>query len=155
MEKNNLTFTCTQLKNGGTFPTELTGRGQDISPEFIIKNLSPRAVTLIITLEDLSHPIKRFTHWIIWNLPAAQKITKAIPAGRTVPSLGGAQQGIAYGFHRYAGPKPPGGKTHKYCFTIYVLDCKLHLNSFAAKRKVLRRAKGHVIQQGEFCAYYQ
>jgi len=30
----------------------------------VIKNLSPSAKTLAVTLEDLSHPIKDFTHWI-------------------------------------------------------------------------------------------
>ena len=33
-----------------------------------------------ITLEDLSHPIKNFTHWIIWNIPVADKIEKGIRA---------------------------------------------------------------------------
>jgi len=30
--------------------------------KFTIKNLSPSAKSLVITLEDLSHPIKGFTH---------------------------------------------------------------------------------------------
>ena len=74
-----------------------------MSPEFIIKNLSPHARTFIITLEDMSHPIKRFTHWVIWNIPATDKIAKAIPSGKTISSPEGAVQGIGYGFHRYAG----------------------------------------------------
>ena len=113
------------IKDGNKFPIENMGRGKDVSPEFVIKNLSPHAKTLIITLEDLSHPIKNFTHWVIWNIPAFDKIPKDIPAGKSVSALQGAMQGIGYGFHRYAGPKPPKGKTHKYCFTIYALDCSL------------------------------
>lgn len=57
-----LEFECTGIKAGGKFAVENTGRGKDVSPEFIIKNLSPNARTLLITLEDLSHPINRFTH---------------------------------------------------------------------------------------------
>ncbi len=110
MKQSNLAFECTGIKVDYRFSTENTGRGEDLSPEFIIKNLSPNAKTLIITLEDLSHPIKNFTHWIIWNVPAMNKIPKAIPAGRTVSMLNGALQGIGYGLHRYAGPKPPKGK---------------------------------------------
>ena len=78
MESNILEFECVGLNDGGKFPIENTGRGQDISPEFIIRNLNTNAVTLMITLEDLSHPIKGFTHWIIWNIPATDKIIKAI-----------------------------------------------------------------------------
>lgn len=96
MEKNTLEFECMGIKDGGKFPVENTGRGKDISPEFIIKNLSPYAKTFMITLEDLSHPIKRFTHWAIWDIPATDKIAKAIPSGKTVSSPEGAVQGIGY-----------------------------------------------------------
>ena len=155
MEKKTLEFECMGIKDGGKFLLENTGRGKDISPEFIIKNLSSHAKTFIITLEDLSHPIKRFTHWVIWNIPATDKIAKAIPSGKTVSSPEGAVQGIGYGFHRYAGPKPLKGKSHKYCFTIYVLDCKINLKSSSTKRKVLSKASSHIIQQGEVCGCFE
>ncbi len=66
-----LEFTCPNIKNGGKFPIENTKRGQDLSPKFILTNLSPEVKTLAITLEDLSHPVKDFTHWLIWNIPVA------------------------------------------------------------------------------------
>ncbi len=53
MNNTVLGFECVGMDNGGKFPIEYTGRGQDISPEFIIKNLSPNAETLAVTLEDL------------------------------------------------------------------------------------------------------
>lgn len=112
MGSNILEFEYVGMGNGGKIPLENTGRGQDISPEFILKNLSPKAKTLAVTLEDLSHSIKNFTHWIIWNNPAADRIEKGIVAGKELPSLGNARQGIGYGFHRYAGPKPPKGKKY-------------------------------------------
>lgn len=155
MAQSVLEFECVGLNDGGKFPTENTGRGKDISPEFIIRNLSSDAVTLMVTLEDLSHPIKGFTHWIIWNIPASDKIMKAIPSGKSVSLLQGAIQGIGYGFHRYAGPKPPKGKSHKYCFTIYGLDCRLNLGSSSSKRRVLSKAKGHIVQKGKICGYFE
>ena len=75
-----LEFTCTGIENGGKFPIEHTGRGRDVSPEFIFSNLSPQAKTLAIALEDLSHPIKDFTHWLIWNIPAAGRVG-SLPEG--------------------------------------------------------------------------
>lgn len=155
MGQNVLEFECVGLKDEGKFPVENTGRGEDISPEFVIRNLSADAVTLMIILEDLSHPIKGFTHWVIWDIPAADKIGKGIPAGKIVPSLQGATQGMGYGFHRYAGPKPPKGKSHEYCFTIYALDCRLHLKASSRKRKVLRKADGHIIQTGSIRGYFE
>lgn len=152
MEFENLVFTCPGLDNGGRFPQDLTGRGRNLSPEFRIENLSPDAKSLAVTLEDLSHPIRNFTHWVIWNLPAADRIPPAIPAGASLPALNGAMQGIAYGFHRYAGPKPPLGSTHAYCFTLYALDCRLSLNPNTFKRGFLKSSVGHILQQGRLMA---
>lgn len=155
MGDNILEFECMGIKDDGKFAIENTGRGEDISPEFILNNLSPYAKTLVITLEDLSHPIKNFTHWVIWNIPATDIIPKAIPVGKNVGLLKNAAQGIGYGFHRYAGPKPPKGKSHKYCFTIYALDIELELKASSTKRKILGKASGHIIQQGKTYGYYE
>lgn len=148
-----LDFTCSAVNGKGGFLREYTGRGEDISPEFAINNLSTNAKTLLVTLEDMSHPIKRFTHWVIWNIPAASVIHKGIPHGKHV--LDGAVQGIGYGLHRYAGPKPPSGKSHKYRFTVYALDCSLNLSAVSFKKRVLKAAQGHIIQRGEICGYFE
>ena len=150
-----LEFTCIGIENNGKFPLENTGRGQDISPGFLIKNLSSRAKTLAITLEDLSHPVKNFTHWLIWNIPAASQVKSGISAGSHLSELGGACQGIGYGFHRYAGPKPPKGKTHTYRFTVYALDCELKLSVHSLKRAFLKKANGHIIQKGNMTAKFE
>ena len=78
MENNILEFECGAIDQQGKFCLPYTGYGQDISPQFVIKNLSPEAKTIAVTLEDMSHPIKGFTHWVIWNLPAADIIEEAI-----------------------------------------------------------------------------
>ena len=143
------------MKNGARFPVVNTGRGQDISPAFWIKNLSPNAKTLAVTLEDIKHPLfKDFTHWLIWNIPAGQRIAEAIPGGKVVSSLGNARQGIGYGWYKYAGPKPPKGKRHLYRFTIYAMDGEIDLKLLPTKNRFLRKAKGHILQQGSIiCAF--
>lgn len=143
------------MENGGKIPLENTGRGQDQSPEFIIKNLSPNAKTLAITLEDLTHPIRNFTHWIIWNIPASNHVGKGIAAGKTVPGLGNARQGVGYGIHRYAGPKPPKGKTHSYRFTVYSLDCEIELSANSMKKGFLKKAEKHILQRGSIVGDFE
>ena len=152
MEEKMLKIHCPGIENG-KFHIDHTGRGRDLSPELILENLSPAAVTLAVTLEDMSHPIKNFTHWVIWNLPAADRIPGAIPAGRTVP--GGGAQGVAYGLHRYAGPKPPRRTRHTYRFTVYALDRPLELPSRAGKRAFLRAAQGRVLQSGSVSGQFE
>ena len=150
-----LYFKCPGIENGGRFPIEHTGRGQDRSPEFVLQNLSPQAKTVAITLEDLSHPIRDFTHWIIWNIPPSGRIGGGIPAGGHVPELGGACQGLGYGVHRYAGPKPPRGKTHTYRFTLYALDREIQLSAHSRKRSFLKKAGPHILQKGSITAVFE
>lgn len=152
MEETILEVLCPGIENG-KFHLEHTGRGQDRSPELVLKNLSPDAKTLAVVLEDMSHPIKGFTHWVIWNVPVADTIPESIPAGKT--TLDGAVQGVAYGLHRYAGPKPPKGTTHTYRFTIFALDCKLDLPSGTRKKAFLRAAEGHILQGGSISGEFE
>lgn len=56
-----LIFECGSMKDGEVFPIVNTGRGQDISPEFVIDNLSSRAKTLAVTLEDIKHPLLKIS----------------------------------------------------------------------------------------------
>ena len=151
MEEKMLKIHCSGIENG-KFHIDHTGRGADRSPELVLEGLSPAAVTLAVTLEDLSHPIKNFTHWVIWNLPAGDRIPGAIPAGKS--TLDGAVQGVAYGLHRYAGPKPPRRTQHTYRFTVYALDCTLVLHSRARKKAFLRAAEGHILQRGNISGIF-
>lgn len=141
------------FEEGGTFPTQNTGRGEDISPEIVIENLSGSAVSLAVTLEDISHPIKNFTHWVIWNIPASSVIKGGIRPGKSLPD--GSVQGIGYGMHRYAGPKPPRGKCHSYRFTVYVLDCMLDISAGSFKKAVLNAAQGHILQRGSVTGKFE
>ncbi|MCI8993493.1 MAG: YbhB/YbcL family Raf kinase inhibitor-like protein [Eubacterium sp.] len=151
-----LLFECKDMINGEKFPVKNTGRGQDLSPEFLINNLSPSAKTLAITLEDITHPLfKDFTHWLIWNLPPDKRINGAIPHGKTVPNSGNARQGIGYGLYRYAGPKPPKGKRHLYRFTVYVLNDNIDLKFPHTKNHFFRKARKHIIQQGSIVCEFE
>lgn len=150
---DHLDFTCAGMKDGQKFPLEHTGRGKDLSPEFTMENLLPQAKFLLILLEDMSHPIKNFTHWLIWNIPATDKISAAIAPGKVTRN--GAMQGMGYGMHRYAGPKPPKGKSHTYRFSVYALDSRLHISAYATKKKVLSKAEDHIIQKGSMYGYFE
>ena len=139
-----LSAVCHGIGDDGRFLLLHTGRGADVSPAFTLAGLAPEARTLAVVLEDLSHPIPSFTHWILWDLPAAPEIPGSVPPGRILPALGGARQGLAYGPCRYAGPKPPKGRSHTYRFTICALDRAL--GPGLGKRRFRRMAQGHILQ---------
>ncbi|MBD5558894.1 MAG: YbhB/YbcL family Raf kinase inhibitor-like protein [Clostridia bacterium] len=151
-----LTVRCSAIDADGRFQLKHTGRGSDLSPEFHLQGLRPEAATLAVILEDITHPLFRnFTHWITWNLPVLETIPGALPRGKRIPGLGSAEQGIGYGFFRYAGPKPPRGSRHTYRFTVFVLDDLIAVPLPFTKRSFLRCARGHILQQACIEGYCQ
>lgn len=153
---NELNLNCESFSEGGWIPLKHTGRGEDLSPCIQLSGIDPKAKSIAITLDDASHPIfSNYNHWVIWNIPVMEVIPEAIPHGKIVDNLGGAIQGIAYGRHRYKGPKPPLKSIHTYVFTVYVLDCRCELAPESRKRDLLTHSEGHVLQMAILSGKFQ
>ncbi|WEV74654.1 YbhB/YbcL family Raf kinase inhibitor-like protein [Bifidobacterium sp. ESL0798] len=139
---------CGGIDESGRFKTEFTGRGWDISPEFTFSGIPNDAKSLAVVLRDMSHPLfGEMTHWIIWDLPVMDTLPSEIARGAR-PGIDDAVQGIAYGWHRYRGPKPPKGTSHRYEFTIYAIDRKLGLGPMTSYRKLRAELDGKVLGVG-------
>lgn len=153
---NKLTVTSPAFAEGGWIPLENSARGRDVSPQLDLHGLTEGARSIAVTLDDASHPLfPNYNHWLIWNIPASPRLPPAIPHGETVPSLSGARQGIAYGRHRYKGPKPPLKAVHRYTFTVYALDGMLSLPPGSRRRDFLRAAEGHILQTGTLTGQFR
>ena len=151
-----LKLTSIAFQEDGWIPVQYSARGENRSPSFELQGIATGAKSMAITLDDASHPLfPSYNHWVIWNLPVQAVIPEGIPKGKSVDRLGGAIQGIAYGRHRYKGPKPTFHSTHTYVFTVYVLDCKLDLPANRRKRDFLAAIKGHILQQAELTGKFQ
>ena len=125
----------------GTIPLCCTGFGEDVSPPLHLSGLCKGAVSLAVTMVDLDIPLLReYPHWLIWNLSPTQEIPAAIPPGESLPELHDAAQGVAYGVHR---------------FDVYVLDCRLALDSQTRLRDLRRAMKGHILQRGSLIGKYR
>ena len=146
------------FQHNGIIPKKHTGFGEDISPQFHLKNICNEAVSIAIIMDDLDIPfIKAYNHWIIFNIPKINLIPENITCGEIVPELGNAIQGIGYGKNRYRGPKQPVfvRNTHRYVFYVYVLDEFLKLTSTARKMDLLAAMEGHILQQGYIVGKYK
>lgn len=144
------------FSEGDWIPLKHTGRGEDISPPLRLDGIVQNAKSIAITMDDASHPIfPNYNHWVIWNIPVQKVIPEAIPAGRTVESLGGAIQGMAYGKNRYRGPKPPFKSIHVYVFAVYILDCKCDLFPESRKKDLLAKIDGHILQKATLSGKFQ
>ncbi len=142
------------FKNGELIPKKYTCDGEDISPPLELVNLSPKAKSIAIIMEDPDAPMGTFTHWIIWDIPPTHKIPEGIPRGKEITKPFKAYQGRNdFGYYGYGGPCPPKGKPHRYVFKVYVLDTVLNLKD-ATKEQLLKAMRGHIIQYGELVGLY-
>ncbi len=151
-----LIVTSTAFESEGWIPDCCSGYGKDQSPELRISNISDKAVSMAITLDDLGHPIQPgYNHWAAWNFPAVEVIPENLPKGAVNEVPFHFEQGIGYGKHCYRGPKPPFNWNHRYCFTIYTLDTLLSIGQDSDKTALLQAMKGHILQTGYLYGKYQ
>ena len=156
MPGNSLKIICPSFGADGQIPKKHTGFGEDVSPAFSVEGLCSEVKTLAIMMDDLDVPFAgELNHWLIWNLPPKNMIPEHIPCGAECPN--GARQGLAYGKHRYRGPKQPPfiRKAHRYRFRVYGLDCALELPSTSRKKDLVQAMAGHILQRGEVTGWYQ
>ncbi len=134
------------------FPEEHTCDGADRSPPITV--LGAREPYLAFVMEDLDAG-GIFTHGILWNVPAAEKIPGGLPAERTLSEPAGAVQGTNdFGTVGYRGPCPLRGESHRFLFRVYGLSQPLDLPP-GADRATFGRAVGDVIREyGEAVAAY-
>ena len=157
-EESQLIIESPSFVHQGWIPKKHTGFDLDISPEFVLHHLSKEAVSIAIIMDDLDIPfISEYCHWVIWNIPRLERIPENIPYGPQVTSLQNAVQGVAYGVHRYRGPKQPVfiRSTHRYRFTFYALNSYLELEQGAKKSDVIQAMQGHILQTGSITGIYK
>ena len=138
------------FENNGIIPQKHTGFGEDLSPGLIITDVPEDAVSFAIILDDLDVPFREsFTHWIIWNIPMTDVIPEGLPCGSVIREPISACQGVAWGKHRYRGPKQPFfiRKEHRYVFTVYALDCRLDITEQSRKKDLMDAMRGHIVTE--------
>jgi Raf kinase inhibitor-like YbhB/YbcL family protein len=139
--------TSTAFKEGEAIPRQFTCQGINISPP-LEWTPTPQAKTIAIIANDPDAPAGEWTHWLVYNLPAATMgLIENMPAEEKV--AGGAMQGKNdFGKTAYGGPCPPKG-THRYFFKVYALDTELALKPGATKDQLLQAMEGHILAQGQ------
>ena len=138
----------TVFENGGDIPSKYTCQGDDISPELIISDVSEKAVSLILIMDDPDAPKGTWDHWVVFNI--APNITKI--SEDQEPS--GVACNNSWGNTGYGGPCPPSG-THRYFFKLYALDIELDLPQGSSKSEVESAMEGHVLENVELVGKYQ
>jgi Raf kinase inhibitor-like YbhB/YbcL family protein len=137
-------------------PDRNSAYGGNFSPEFVLEGIDEKAVSVVITLDDLGHPIQPgYNHWVAWNIAPARVLPGHLPKGAVIEQPIHAEQGLAYGKHCYRGPRPPFHWNHRYRFTVYMLDSMLSVSTDSDKAAVLKAMEGHILQKACLYGKYQ
>jgi Raf kinase inhibitor-like YbhB/YbcL family protein len=149
-----LTLTSPAFAEGQAIPTRYAGDGPDASPPLTWTGVPDGTRSLALVCEDPDAPRGTWTHWVLFNLPAAtRQLDEGVAKQATLP--GGAVQGNNdFGRVGYGGPAPPPGKPHRYFFKLYALDASLHLQTGASRAQLLAALHGHVLAEGQLMGTY-
>ncbi len=139
-------LTSAAFANNGRIPALHTCQGRDLSPALAWAGSPADARSYALLVVDPDAPGGAFTHWVVYDLPAA---STGLPGGiGGSPELPrGGRQGLN-GFRRtgYGGPCPPPGPIHHYVFTLDALDiARLPVSLGATSDQVRAAIRGHVL----------
>lgn len=153
-----ITLASDDFIQGGSIPIELTGYGQEHSPELHWSNLPEGTQSLVLLCTDYDGPtplLKLLTidHWVVYNIPVGKT---SLSQGSTSKSL--QFEGILSGKNfketlEYKGPKPPLGK-HRYFFRLYALSIPALNLIQPTKKEVMKAMKNNILGYGELVGVY-
>ena len=118
-------ISSTAFESGGDIPRKFTCDGADLSPELSWTETPPGTASFALIADDPDAPSGTWTHWVLFDLPAA---TTSLAEGVTrIDELPGGERQGRNDFRRigYNGPCPPPGKPHRYFFKLHALDTTL------------------------------
>jgi len=141
--------------DGKIIPKDHTCDGADRSPPLHWDGAPERAKAFALVVDDPDAPSGTFTHWLLYNVPAA---AKALDVGvATTGTLGdGSRQGTNdFGRVGWSGPCPPPGSAHRYRFKLYALSAPLELEPGAKRDAVLKAIKEKKLAEAEVTGKYE
>lgn len=147
-------LTSSAFETEENIPDRHTCEGADVSPPLSWANAPEGTQSYALICEDPDAPGGTFTHWLVYDIPAARS---ALPEGvEADPTLSwGAVQGRNdFGNVGYGGPCPPMGSTHRYYFRFYALDQELGLPPGASRHQVLTEVEEHAIGRAGLMGRY-
>lgn len=126
-------LTSPSLQNQQTIPLQFIctqQKGNNAIPMLSWDDAPPGTQSFALTITDTDAPGGKFTHWLLYNIPATATSLSQMPS----PSSTNAQRNSflvgknSYGNASYQGPCPPPGKVHHYTFTLYALKQMLPIS---------------------------
>jgi Raf kinase inhibitor-like YbhB/YbcL family protein len=130
---------------GETIPVRYTGEGENVSPAVEWDGVPSGTKSLALIVDDPDAPGGTWTHWLMWDIPAAEHGL----AEAYLPHRLGTSGVNDFGNEGYGGPMPPKGHgPHRYFFKLIAIDTPRLLLHGGLKRWDLDKAlRGHIIDE--------
>jgi Raf kinase inhibitor-like YbhB/YbcL family protein len=143
-------ITSPAFHDQSSIPVKYSAFGDRLNPPLSFDNVPANAKSLALILEDLDAPRGVFDHWLLYNIPAADKGIGegALPAH----ALAGKN---TVGNTSYVPPQPPPGKAHRYLFTLYALDSVLPLKPGVRKAELEKAMLGHQLAKASLTGLFK
>lgn len=146
-----ITVTSSAFAQGAAIPARYTCGGADVSPPLAWSGVPAGAKSVALTMVDPDAPGRAFTHWVLFNMPAA---TSSLPEGGPLPA-GSVEGRNDFGGIGYRGPCPPSGRPHHYHVAVYALDTSPRLDRGATEPAFAGAIRGHVVASGELVGTFK
>jgi Raf kinase inhibitor-like YbhB/YbcL family protein len=149
-------LTSESLQPDQPIPARFTCDGEDVSPALTWDEPAERTQSVVLLMEDLDSPGRRFTHWVMYDLDVS---VQGLPEGVEKTERPGNAPGIQiendFGEIGYGGPCPPAGSPHRYEFSLIYLDGAIELETGATREDLNAAIADRVIGGASFIATYQ
>ena len=143
-------LTSSAFREGQPIPAINSCDGEDRSPPLVWSEIPVDTRSFVLIVDDPDAPGGTFTHWVLYDIPGAQR---ELPEGSANVGTPGMNDFSKAG---YGGPCPPSGSPHRYFFTLAALDIDtLKLSPKATRKQVEAALQGHVIARAQLMGQYQ
>jgi len=149
--------TSTAFGHEETIPLRHTCDGDDISPPLLFEEFPDETVSFAVIMDEPDAPGGRFTHWLLWGIPAQH-----VFLGEDVAKIENPASGMTQGTNDaetigYSGPCPgdEDSDEHRYVFRVYALDRVPAVAAGANRAAVDKAIEGHIVGKGKLVGYYE
>jgi Raf kinase inhibitor-like YbhB/YbcL family protein len=132
--------------------------GGNVSPQLSWENAPAGTKSFAVTVYDPDAPTgSGWWHWIVYDIPAGTKeLAKGAGSGNAALPEGAQQGRTDFGQPGFGGAcPPPGGKPHRYIFTVYALKVdKLDVPKDASPAMIGFSTRANALASATFTAMY-
>ena len=142
------TLTSSAFQEGETIPRQFTCDGDGLAPPLAWLDAPGGTRSFALIMDDPDAPHGTFTHWVLYDIPAATTELADRAVGRALRN--------DFGRPGYGGPCPPVGHgPHGYLFTLYALDVPSLTLKGRTRRAIEQALQAHALDPAQLTGRYE